>query len=97
VLETVQKISWKFLWNGKKAKVNVETAKLHSDFGGIGYPDFKDTVAKAHAKWMTRLLAAWEDPAPWITLAKWSIAHVNQRWGHGLSAIYTPGSEAPFN
>jgi len=92
VLKIIQKTSWKFMWKGKKAKVNMETAKISKDFGGIGYPDFEDTVSKAHAKWMNRLLVAWNESTPWVALAKWSISHVNQKWGHGLSTIITPST-----
>jgi len=97
VLQTIQRTSWKFMWNGKKAKVNKETAMISKDLGGIGYPDFEDSFSKAHAKWVSRLLAAWDEPTPWVALAKWSISLVNNKWGHGLSTIITPGSTKVAN
>ena len=92
ILKQVTKASWKFMWNGRKAKVNLETAKLSTDLGGIGYPDFVDTVTKIQARWVARLLADWTSQKPWVHLAKWSISRINEKWGHGTTSLITPGS-----
>ena len=49
--EEVTSLSWRFLWrHKKKAAFNVETAKLPQDWGGIGYPDFADTLTQTQAQ-----------------------------------------------
>jgi len=94
LLSIVQDASWKFFWagKGKKAKVNMETCKISKEFGGLGYPDFSDLSNSLHAKWIVRLLRSWNDSYPWVSLAKWSLSKVNEKWKHGLSSIATPGS-----
>ena len=88
----VHNLAWKYFWGGKKAKVNVETAKLPSELGGAGFPVFEDLLKKIHCRWMTRLLKDWESSKPWTALAKHHIAQVNAKWGHGASTIITPGN-----
>ena len=49
-------------------------------------------VSKLGARWITRLLANWNEDTPWVKLAKWSITQINAKWGHGASALITPST-----
>ena len=93
VLDRVHDLAWKFLWNGKKAKVNLDTCVLPKLLGGLGYPSLPDMITTLHAKWMSRLLAAWDSDLPWVALAKWSLENVGAKWGYGLTCLMVPGTK----
>ena len=91
VIEELESDAWKFFWGKKRGRVNYETTRLPKDNGGYGYSTFKDLLHKLQARWTIRLLQQWTSGKPWVALAKWMIAQVNSKWGHGLSTLYVQG------
>ena len=87
LVETITKEIKKFLWNGKKAKVLMETCMLPRDQGGLGLPDVKSFLQSLKAKWISLFLKD-STNSPWKSLASSAIQGSNADYGHGLSSIF---------
>ena len=46
----LNKMTSRFIWQGKKPRVNIKTLQLPKEQGGMGLPNFKDSFYAAQTK-----------------------------------------------
>jgi len=68
-IEEVQKLTFKFLWGYKPAKIKKETVTADIQQGGLKMPLFSVVVESAKVIWIKRLLEAHSQNKKWANLA----------------------------
>ena len=55
VLKEVDDLIFKFIWNGKRAKISRSILKKEIAKGGLNIPDFESIVKTSRHKWVVRI------------------------------------------
>ena len=54
-IREIDDLIWKFIWDGKKAKIKRSTVKKEIAKGGLSIPDFENMVKASRVKWISRI------------------------------------------
>ena len=54
-IREIDDLIWKFIWDGKKAKIKRSTLKKEVAKGGLSIPDFESMVKASRVKWISRI------------------------------------------
>lgn len=60
---TVKEVTRKFLWNGNRPKISLDTLTLPVKSGGLGLHDFAKRIKAARLAWVKRAIIS--QPGPW--------------------------------
>ena len=68
IIENLEKIQYRFLWDGKRAKIQHRTLINSYENGGLKCVDIKSKIAALQLSWIKRLFD--ENDHPWKFITK---------------------------
>ena len=92
-VETIEKMYYEFLWDGKRNRVRKEICVLPRSMGGLGMLDLNITLKVQNIKWIKRILLA-EKNEDWTLIPMKTFKCFDMKFGTELFALQVNDSRS---